>query len=66
VQMEKYVGRTVEIVYLAQNGQLTQRFIQVRRISGGTVFAQCLTSCGPRTFRSERILAVMPVIRRTG
>lgn len=66
MQLDKYVGRTVEIVYLAQNGQLSQRFIRIRRIHGAFVYAHCLKARQPRTFRCDQILAVMPVIRQAG
>lgn len=66
VQMEKYIGRTVEIVYLAQDGKLTQRMIRVRRVNGGLVYAHCMTTNKPRTFRRDHILALMPVVRRAG
>lgn len=39
---------------------------RVRSVRGGAVYAQCLTSHGPRTFRSEQILAVMPVVPKAG
>ncbi|WP_438448007.1 hypothetical protein [Gorillibacterium sp. sgz5001074] len=64
--MEKYVGRTVEIVYLAQDGRLSQRLIQVRKVSGALVYAYCMSAKRPRTFRGDHILAVRPVFRRAG
>jgi hypothetical protein len=64
--MEKYVGRTVEIIYQARNGKLTQRLVHIRKVQGSSVWAMCLSTKGPRTFRAEQILAAMPVDRRVG
>ncbi|GIO60487.1 hypothetical protein ACTHSJ_11995 [Paenibacillus cellulositrophicus] len=54
---EKYVGQTVEIVYLDQAGNITQRKIEVKEMRGNTVRAVCLKTGAPRTFRRDRILA---------
>ncbi|GIO53840.1 MULTISPECIES: hypothetical protein [Paenibacillus] len=54
---EKYVGQTVEIVYLDQAGNITQRKIEVKEMRGNTVRAVCLKTGAPRTFRMDRILA---------
>jgi len=35
--MGKYVGKTVEIIYLDRKGQITQRKVQVRSIHGSMV-----------------------------
>jgi predicted DNA-binding transcriptional regulator YafY len=66
VQMEKYEGQTVEIIYMATEGRLSQRLIEVRRVKGEFIRALCLKSGQPRTFRADRILAAYPVIRRVG
>jgi predicted DNA-binding transcriptional regulator YafY len=65
-ELVKYMGRTVEIIYLDRNNKLTQRFIEVRAVSAGRVKAICCRQKAPRTFHIERILAVRPVIRHTG
>ncbi|KAA9003970.1 hypothetical protein F4V43_11175 [Paenibacillus spiritus] len=57
----KYIGRTVEVIYMDGSGKLTQRRIEVRGIRGGLVHAVCLVSGSPRTFREDRILACRPV-----
>ncbi|MDF2922891.1 MAG: hypothetical protein K0R57_1805 [Paenibacillaceae bacterium] len=64
--MDKYEGRTVEIVYLAPDGQLSQRLIRIRGVKGGFVQALCLKTGQPRTFRTDRILAAIPVAGRAG
>lgn len=53
----KYVGSTVEIIYMDRTGALSQRHIYVQRIKDGVVHAKCLLSGAPRTFRVENILA---------
>lgn len=57
---EKYIGRTVEIVYLDRTGKITQRRIEVKGIRGQLVRATCLQTGAPRTFRLDRILAWQP------
>ena len=64
--MEKYVGCTVEIIYLAQSGQITRRRIQILQVRGGIVRAYCLERQGIRAFRRENILALQPLIVRAG
>ncbi|OZB98589.1 hypothetical protein [Paenibacillus sp. XY044] len=54
---EKYVGQIVEIVYLDQAGNITQRKIEVKGMRGNIVRAVCLKTEAPRTFRQDRILA---------
>ena len=56
--MHKYIGRTVDIIYLDKSGNFTQRRIRVRSVNDGIVRAFCTASGAPRTF-----LAVQPVVR---
>jgi predicted DNA-binding transcriptional regulator YafY len=58
--LQKYIGRIVEIIYTGKNHEITQRRIEVRSVSGGTVKAYCLERGAPRVFRLENILAVNP------
>ncbi|MDO7908409.1 hypothetical protein Q5741_18575 [Paenibacillus sp. JX-17] len=53
----KYVGEIVEIVYLDQAGNITQRKIEVHSVRNGLVKAECLQTRAPRTFRQDNILA---------
>jgi hypothetical protein len=64
--IEKYVGRTVEIIYLDRKGILTQRKIEVQAIKGSRFKAFCLDQRAPRIFLIENILAVMPARKRLG
>lgn len=66
MHLEKYEGRTVEIIYMAVNGQFSQRFIDVRKIKGDILWGLCRNSGKPRAFRVDRILAASPVIRSKG
>jgi predicted DNA-binding transcriptional regulator YafY len=64
--IEKYVGRTVEIIYLDRKGNISQRKIEVRSIKCGSVKAFCLEHHAPRIFRIKNILAVVPARKRFG
>lgn len=63
--MEKYVGRTIRIIYLDRAGKFSKREIRVQSTRDGLVKAFCLTTGAPRVFRIENILALEPV-RRAG
>ncbi|MDU4696116.1 MAG: hypothetical protein E6Y08_09895 [Paenibacillus sp.] len=60
--VKKYIGRTVEIIYVDRTGKITQRRIEVHDVRGGLVRATCLVSNAPRAFRIENILACVPVV----
>lgn len=61
--MNKYIGRRIEIIYLAKGGKLTQRTVRVLDVRGGIMRAFCITSGAPRSFRIDNILAAQPVAR---
>ncbi|RED76118.1 hypothetical protein [Cohnella phaseoli] len=62
MSISKYIGRTVEIVYMDKKDRISKRTIRVIRIEAGMVYAFD-TSCNrPRRFTVERILAAQPVI----
>lgn len=58
--MKMSIGQTIEIVYQAKNGELTQRKIEVLGIRDGRIRATCLTTCAPRVFLISNILAWQP------
>ncbi|WP_397334183.1 hypothetical protein [Paenibacillus macerans] len=64
VLVKKYIGRTVEIIYMDRLGKITQRKIKVHDVREGLVRATCLASGEPRAFRVDRILACVPVEHR--
>lgn len=66
--VERYVGRDVEMIYIDRHGRLTQRKVRLLGSSGGLVRGFCYGKRAPRAFKAERILAVavLPERRRTG
>ncbi|MGG1598014.1 hypothetical protein [Paenibacillus naphthalenovorans] len=62
-KLQKYIGRTIEIIYLGRDNRITQRRIEVRTVNAGIVKAYCFERKGPRLFRVENILAMQPVKR---
>jgi predicted DNA-binding transcriptional regulator YafY len=63
IMPEKYIGRTVEIIYEGKDGQITQRLIRVRRIQDDKVVAYDIQKRAPRLFEIARILATRLVTR---
>lgn len=59
--MQKYIGQVVEIIYIDRTGNITQRQIEIHGIRDNLVRATCLKSKEPRAFRTENILAWVPV-----
>ncbi len=59
--MEKYIGKTLEIIYIDRAGNVSQRRIEVHAIKGDLVRATCLKTGEPRAFRMSNILAYAPV-----
>ncbi|MFD0868749.1 hypothetical protein [Paenibacillus residui] len=57
----KYVGRTIEMIYLDRHNRFSKRKVKVKSVDGQIVRAYCLEQRGPRVFRVENILAVQPV-----
>lgn len=54
----------VELIYLAKNGNITQRKISVLHVSGTTVTAYCHLRKTKRTFLLENILSFVPIKNR--
>lgn len=61
MNMRKYVGQTIEMIYLDRKNRFTQRRVKVQSVDGQLIRAYCLVQRGPRVFRVENILAVQPV-----
>lgn len=61
--MQKYIGQVVEIIYIDRTGNITQRQIEIHGIRNNLVRAMCLKSKAPRAFRTENILACVPVAK---
>jgi predicted DNA-binding transcriptional regulator YafY len=60
MELKRYIGQCVEIMYMDKHGSVTQRFIEVRSIKKNYACAYCFTKQGLRVFHMENILAVSP------
>jgi len=56
----KYVGRTVEVIYEDNKGDITQRQVHVNRVTSSYVFVFCMAANAPRTLKIDHILAIKP------
>lgn len=61
--MQKYIGRTVTIIYQDRKGQITQRRILIHSVNDGRLHAFDHDKQAPRRFEIDRILAMQPVNR---
>ncbi|GGF63927.1 hypothetical protein GCM10010912_06240 [Paenibacillus albidus] len=59
--MKMSIGQTVEIIYQAKDGKITQRQIEVNGLRNGRIRATCLATGAPRVFLYSNILAWHPV-----
>ena len=50
----------LEMIYLSENQQLSQRSMIVKEMNGDTIRAYCLLRKQIRTFRIENILSILP------
>ncbi|NHM32999.1 WYL domain-containing protein [Neobacillus terrae] len=50
----------LEVIYLSEKQQISQRKMIIKEINNNTVRAYCLLRHQVRTFRMENILSVMP------
>jgi predicted DNA-binding transcriptional regulator YafY len=62
--LQRYLGRTVEIIYVDRRGKYTKRLVQLHAIRDGAVMVFCLERQAPRLLRIDNILAMQPVMRR--
>lgn len=53
----------LEIIYLSEDQQFSQRKLIVKEINGEYIRAYCLLRKQMRTFRVDNILSVMPDLR---
>ena len=58
---ERYVGQTIDIIYLDRHNKLSQRRIRVLSVDVQCMTAYCFIRKAPRLFTNENVLAVMPV-----
>jgi predicted DNA-binding transcriptional regulator YafY len=64
--LRRFEGRTVEMIYLDRNNAITQRTIRITSVDSGYVTAYCYMQRGPRLFKSDCVLAVMPAEQTAG
>ncbi|UQD53290.1 hypothetical protein C0971_15620 [Bacillus methanolicus] len=57
-------GELLEMIYLSDKNQLSQRKIKVVDISSNTFRAYCFTRRQPRIFKLSNVLSIGPVRRR--
>ncbi|PZE22595.1 hypothetical protein [Paenibacillus xerothermodurans] len=57
-KLERYIGHTVEIMYIDRHGTITHRFIQIHSVKGNYIRAHCFSQGKPRIFSIANILAV--------
>jgi predicted DNA-binding transcriptional regulator YafY len=50
----------LEMIYLSESKQLSQRKLIVKEMDGDTIRAYCLLRKQMRTFRIENILSILP------
>ncbi|KIV55073.1 hypothetical protein AM501_03460 [Aneurinibacillus migulanus] len=56
-----YLGQTVEIIYLNQNGELSQRKMRLLSMRDGKIRAYCFKRRATRYFSVGNVLAMRPV-----
>jgi hypothetical protein len=64
--VHKYIGHTVDIIYMDKRQRITKRRIVIHAIRAGKIRAFCLTAGAPRTFDMANLLAVQPVRHHAG
>ncbi|MFF2449391.1 hypothetical protein ACFVSW_20315 [Neobacillus sp. NPDC058068] len=54
-------GEVLEMIYMSEKGELSQRRIKVLDISDGSIRALCMLRHKRRTFKFSNILSIGPV-----
>ena len=62
MEYRKYVGRTVDMIYVDRSGKFTKRRIKINGITDTCIRAYCYSHGAPRTFNIDNVLAMQPVI----
>lgn len=60
MNIDKYIGRNVDLIYEDSKGTLTQRRVTVSSVSGDTAKVFDHDKRQPRTLAVERVLACVP------
>ena len=54
-------GEVVEMIYMSEKGELSQRRIRVLEVSSGSIRAFCLLRNKQRVFKAANILSIGPI-----
>lgn len=54
----------IDMMYMANDGTISKRRIQVTQINGDVFQAYCYLRKSKRTFRIDNILALVPVVKK--
>lgn len=57
-------NQLVDLMYISQEGEITKRRIKLIKIVGDRFQVFCFTKHAKRTFITDNVLAVMPVLRK--
>lgn len=63
MNLNKHIGRAVEMIYEDCNHKITQRQVTIRSLRGDNVIVFDHGSGEPRSFKADRVLAAEPVRR---
>lgn len=57
-------SRTLTIMYVSDNEEITKRTVRVLKINSSTFTAYCYLRKSRRTFKIDNLLAVVPITER--
>lgn len=57
-------GEILEMIYLSNKGEISQRRITVIEVSSGIITAYCFLRKKPRIFKRSNILSIRPVKKK--
>ncbi len=57
-------NQLVDLMYISQTGEITKRRVKLIKIVGDRFQAFCFTKHAKRTFITDNVLAVMPILRK--
>lgn len=63
-EIHRYMGRTVELIYMDRSGNFSKRAVKLHSVRDGRVRVYCLERNAPRLLKVENILAMAPAVGR--
>lgn len=57
-------NQLVDLMYISQTGEITKRRVKLIKIAGDRFQAFCFVKHAKRTFITDNVLAVLPIIRK--